>query len=186
MHAFFTIEHDRGDLFSLLPETFGPRSQDALERSLLLQRVSDKARYYASEQPFYLIFGWRAGARTLQLIVEPTAPVDLRRACETVWRDLREHGRDMAPSLKSVTLEDQATGYTLAEAVTGLGPQVRRPELLCTGVVALLSAIWLAIALPVFGASGDLVLGAIPALGAGVVAVALVLVDSRQKKLVWS
>lgn len=50
----------------------------------------------------------------------------------------------------------------------------------------IVSVVWLAVGIAVFNATSDLVLGAIPALVAGVVAGLVLVLNWKQNKLVWS
>jgi hypothetical protein len=49
----------------------------------------------------------------------------------------------------------------------------------------LVSALWLLVAVPAFDATGDLVLGAIPALVAAILGAVILVVDVRSQSLVW-
>jgi hypothetical protein len=190
MHALFTIEHEPGDLLAVLAPTFGDPGDevraDAFQKSLLLADVKNRADYYISDQRTHLISGVRRGAQTLELTVEPLRSVDLRKTCETVWRELTQQGRRLKPRLGSLTFESETVGRPVAHASTGLGPQLGRLDLLYPFVVAAGTGIWLIVALQAFDASGDLVLGAIPSLLAGVVAVGALLLNLSRKNLVWS
>jgi hypothetical protein len=188
MHAEFDLTPGQ-KLFDRLPALFGARDLNAVTQSRVLRHLQDKTnpRYWAAEErPQYRLSAWWATAGTMRLIIEPTAPLDVRLACQEVWDEVRNSASDLTPRVRSLTLQDDVATQPLAKAQTGRLRGAAQAERIWTFAAAIASVIWLVAAAFIFRPSGDLVLGAIPAIAVGLVAGVYAFVDSRSSTIYWS
>jgi hypothetical protein len=183
--AHFVIDHTAGEVTEWLERAFGHPSATALTNSVLGHPVQSNPRYLAWAWLGCTVIAYSPTNATLNMSIEPTGTVDLRGACETTWRALVKNAETKRPTLRSLTLDDGTSGHELARATTNFGAHMKRPENAVAYVTALATLIWFAFALTLFGASADLILGAIPALVAAVVVAVLAVLYSWRKKLVW-
>jgi hypothetical protein len=189
MYAEFVIKPNGKLIFERLPDLFGQHNRDALARSRVLGRMKnpDSARYYACEErPAYRLCAWWATTGTVQVFVEPTATLDVRRTCQEVWDGLRSGASDLKPQLTSLTFMDENASSSLAAGRTGVVPSARRVEAMWAFGAGIASAAWLGVAAILFGPSGDLVLGAVPSIVIAMAAGAHAVLDSRSGTLHWS
>jgi hypothetical protein len=183
--AHLVIDHEIDDVAEWLRRAFGGSSVDALGNTILGSPVRDNPAYRAWPWLGYTVIAYSPTNATLNVSIEPTGEVDLRNACETSWRALvKAAGR--RPDLRSAALDDGTSGHTLARATTGFRAHVGRPENLIVLITAAATIIWLLVALAFFKAPVDVVLGAIPAVLAGLVVVGSATVYAERKKLVWT
>jgi hypothetical protein len=188
MHAEFYLTPGQ-KLFDRLPALFGARNLDAVTRSRVLQHLEDKTnpRYWAAEErPEYRLSAWWAGTGSMRLIIEPTAPLDVRLVCQEVWDEVRTRASDLKPRMKSLTLQEEVATQPLAKAQTGRFRSAAQAEMIWLFAAAIASAVWLVAATFIFGPSGDLVLGAIPAIAVGLAGGVFAFVDSRSSTIYWS
>ena len=188
MHAEFVITPGQ-ELFDQLPTLFGVRDSDAVRRSRVLRHLRDKTnpRYWAAEErPGYRLSAWWATTDTMRLLIEPTGSLDMRRTCQDVWDEVLRSAVDVKPKVVSLTLEDDVATRPVAEAQTGRFRSPTRIEMIWAFAVAIASVIWLVAAALIFGPSGDLILGAVPAIAIGVAAGTYAAIDSRSGTIYWS
>lgn len=185
VRAELTIEHADGDLVAALEAVLGPHDATALAQSLLAQKspASGSAITYSSYGPAFLVMAWPT-PRQLYLYIESSGG-RLRRAAGDVWELVQNGGTGLCPNLKSLVLLDEDANDEIATAAVGFEANLQRPEVRYTLWTGLATGVWLALALTMFSATGNLVLGAIPALLAALIAAVVLVVDSRKKRLVW-
>ncbi len=186
MRAELIIRH-RGGLGHDLPAILGVNDAAVLGRTLLLAQVPEAQDVwsYATEGATYRAVGWEATPSELHLFVEPTIG-DLRSVCQTIWSGIRSYAGGRSPELESMLLVDDSTGRPIATGRTGFAPHFARRELAAVLITAATSGLWLLVAVPLFAADADIVLGAIPGLLAGIVALMLIVIDARRQRVVWS
>jgi hypothetical protein len=184
MRAELVIGHRSGSLVSSLEEAFGQHRPETLASSVLAAKSPKSATSitYAGSGPGVQVLAWPTEGR-LYLYVESSGR--LRSAAGDVWDNVRKKGSGLHPKLERLVLFDEDANDQIAEASVGLIANLRRPELFLTLGTGVVSAAWLAVALAAFEATGDLVLGAIPALVAAILAVVILIADLRSKRLVW-
>jgi hypothetical protein len=185
MRAELVIEHKSGDVLGALASAFGAHDPAVLQNSTFARKSPGTARSlaYAGIGPELVVLAWPTQAE-LVLFVESSGG-QLRKAAAKVWDVFRKEEPALGPKLKSVILFDEDANDTVVEANVGVFANLRRPELLFTLGTGILSAIWLPIALAAFESTGDLVLGAIPALLAAILALVMLVFDVRTQSLVW-
>ena len=184
MRAEFSIEHGGGDLLATLCAVLGPDDPAALGSSSLSHKspTSANAITYSAHGPGFVLMAWPT-PHQLFLYVESSGR--LRRSAEHVWDVVCNGGAGAEPRLKSLVLLDEDANDEVATAEVGFAAHVKRPEMLSAFFTGALTALWLPIALATFDATGDIVLGAIPALATPIVAAVITIVDVRRRKLVW-
>ena len=170
MRAQLVIEHRSGDLLSSLATDFGKHDAEAHENSAFARKApgSAAAIEYAGVRPDFVVLAWSTEGQ-LFLYVESSSG-RLRTAAEEVWDIVRKGKHNLRPRLKSLVLFDEDANDTVARAHVGAIANLRRPELLFTLVTGVVSVVWLGVAVTAFDATGDLVLGAVPALVAAILA----------------
>jgi hypothetical protein len=185
MRAELVIEHETGDLLAALRAAFGAHDPSALQNSTFAKKSprSAAAFEYAGMSPAMTVLAWST-QRELYLFVESSGG-RLRRSAGDVWDIVRKGGSALHPKLKSLVLLDEDANDAVVEASVGLVPNLQRLELVLTFGTGAVSAAWLLVALPAFGATGDLVLGAIPAVLAAILALVVLVIDVKTQSLVW-
>jgi hypothetical protein len=185
MRAELVIEHQAGDPLVALRAAFGEHNAAALEQSSFARKSprSAAAITYAGVGPGLVLLAWPT-EKQLYLYVESSGG-RLRKSAADVWDIVRKGDPGLRAKLKSLVLFDEDANDTVVEANVGLLPNLRRPELFLTLATGAASAMWLVVAVTAFDATGDLVLGAIPALVAAILALVILAVDVRSKSLVW-
>ena len=185
MRAQFVIEHRPGDFLECLAAAFGPHNEEVLANSAFAKKSPSSARdmEYAGSRPGYVIMAWTA-ERRVTIYVESLSG-NLRGSADAVWDLTSQASANLKPKLRSVVLFDEDANDEILTGRVGLIANVRRPELWLTFLVGVLSSIWLGVALALFDATGDLVLGAIPAIGAAILGLGILFFDSASRKLVW-
>jgi len=178
--AHIVIDHSVRDPCAWLERAFGPPSAEALAGTVLGRPVTHNPDYKAWSWPGYVVISYSPTAATLNVSIEPTGTVNLRRASETTWHALAVMA-DARVRLSSVTLDDGTSGHELASATTGTFAHMRLAE----SLTAAITAIWLVIAVIALSAASEVVLGAIPVLVAGVIVAARATVYGKQHRLVW-
>jgi hypothetical protein len=180
-----TISHKRGDLLRELAEALGPHEPSALLGSNFFQKAPEAAKQlqYARQGISSLVLAWATPGR-LVIYVEPSGG-RLRDEASSIWEIVRDNGSPLNPHLRSLSLFDEDANDQIATANVGTAAQIKRPELAVALIAGAATLVWLAFALLLFKASGDLVLGAIPSLVGGLVAGAVLRIDARAQKLVW-
>jgi hypothetical protein len=182
--AHIVIDHAVGNPHEWLERAFGPSSSDVLAATVIGRPVQQNPSYKGWSWPGYTVIAYSPTVATLNVSIEPTGTVNLRRASETAWHALAvTAGRRVR--LSSATLDDGTSGHELASATTGVLAHMQLWESLATLLTATITVIWLLIALTVLSASSEAVLGAIPALVAGFVVATRATVYGRERKLVW-
>jgi hypothetical protein len=184
VRAEITIEHGHGDLLAEIKGLLGPHDAVALAESSFASKSPRAAATltYAARMPTAVVLAWATPGR-LVLYVESSGR--LRRAAREVWDVLRRSESPLNPQLTALVLLDEDSNDDILEAHVGLIANLGRPELalsLATGVITL---VWLVIALAVFRATGDLVLGAIPGLVSSLSAGVALIVGTWRRTLVW-
>ena len=138
---------------------------------------------YAAIGGGWLLMAWPT-PQQLFLYIESTGG-RLRRAAGDAWDVVRHSTADLDPHLTSLVLLDEDANDEIAVAGVGLGPNLDRWELRLAFGVGIASLIWLTVALSLFNATSDLVLGAIPTFVAAVIAAIVLTRDIRHQRLVW-
>ena len=185
MRAEFVIEHSAGDFLQHLPACFGQHDPAALRDSVFAQKSpgSAQAIEYAATRPGYRILAWAAEGQ-VSIYVESLGG-RLRDSAGDVWDLTRRVSGGLSPRLKRVVLFDEDANDVILEGTAGLLTSFRRPEVFLTLTIGFLSTIWLGVALVLFDATGDLVLGAIPAIGAAILALLTLFADWKSRRLRW-
>jgi hypothetical protein len=188
VRAQFVITHSGGDLSGVLVARFGEHQPNVVDESLLLAQEPKAGALisYAHETLSYRLMAGSSTAPVLELFVEPKLTADLRDACQTVWGTLCNGRPSIKPRLDSLAIVDDATLKSAVEAQAGLGALAARADTISAFATMIVSVVWLVVGLAVFNATSDLILGAIPALVAGIVAGFILALDWKQNKLVWS
>jgi hypothetical protein len=122
--------------------------------------------------------------RQLYLYVESSGG-RLRRAATDVWEVIRNSQTQLNPKLNSLVLFDEDANDEVASATVGLAANIKRPELAVATATGIATVMVVGVAIIAFGAPGDLVVGSIPGLVAGILALGWLSKDVRSKKLVW-
>ena len=182
--ANLVIDHRASDAGLWVERAFGVPSPSALAGTVVGQPVQGNPSYRAWPWPGYTVIAYSPSIATLNVTIEPTGTVDLRVATETTWRALIT-AAEKTPALRSATLDDGTSGHELAHATTGFTAHVQRPENLLALATALVTVVWLAVALAIFEEPAAAILGAIPVFAAATVVAALAALYARQRKLVW-
>lgn len=185
MRAELTIEHASGDLVAALEAVLGQHNPAALAASALQQKspASSGAITYSAVGPAFIVMAWPTPER-LFLYVESSGG-RLRRAAGDVWDVIRRGGSSLDPTIRSVVLFDEDANDEIATARVGLTANLERRELQYTIIVGVVTTAWLTVALAAFDATGDLVLGAVPALVATALASVALVADTKRQRLVW-
>ena len=185
MRAELTIEHDDGDLLAEFVAVLGPHDPAVMAQSNFAQKSPQAASAlsYAAYGAPALVLAWATPGQ-LFVYLEPSGG-RLRRAASDVWDIVRKSGSALNPHLKALVLLDEDANDEVANASVGLLSNLRRPEIAFTMVTGVVTLVWLVVALTVFQATGDLVLGAIPPLLASFIATTSLVADTRRQKLVW-
>ncbi len=102
-----------------------------------------------------------------------------------MWDVIRRGGSSLDPTIRSVVLFDEDANDEIATARVGLTANLERRELQYTIIVGVVTTAWLTVALAAFDATGDLVLGAVPALVATALASVALVADTKRQRLVW-
>lgn len=182
MYGQITVTHAPGDFLAGLAAALPPDNRACLQRSLILsqQPAWQQLVAYAAETPQWRIAVYADGANQWQIIVESVYG-ELRTACQSLWRSVREAVGHLSPKLERLELLDEATNQILTRASVGLLPQLRRRELWLPLVVGVANAILLAAT----GADSAVVLGAIPGFAAAALALLAIIWDGMRRSLVW-
>jgi hypothetical protein len=185
MRAELTISHKPGELVGALRNAFGEDNPAALQVSALAAKSpsSASAINFAAFGPGLLVMAWVTPGQ-LFLYVE-SSEGRLRKAAADVWNVVNRDNGGLKPKLDSLTLFDEDSNDVIAEAGVGFGENARRSEIAIPTVIGGVTAVVLALAIAVFDASWDLALGSVPAFVAAILALGLLVVDTRNKKLVW-
>jgi hypothetical protein len=185
VRAELTISHEPGDLLRDITGALGPHEPDALLSSNFFQKAPEAAvqLQYAKQGLSSLILAWATPGR-LVIYVEPSGG-RLRDEASSVWEIVRDSGSKLNPRLKLLSLFDEDANDQIATAGVGTAAQIKRPELAVALIAGAATLIWLAFALLLFKAGGDLVLGAIPSLVGALVAGVVLRIDAQSQKLVW-
>lgn len=185
MRAELTINHKPGQLVQSLRSAFGEHNRGALEASALALKSPSSANSisFAAYGPGLLVMAWPTPGR-LVLFIESSGG-RLRKAAEDVWKLVHGNDQGLNPKLASLVLFDEDANDDIAQARIGLGENVKRTEIAGPIVVAVLTAVLLTVAIAGFNASWDLAVGSIPAFAAAILALGLLVIDTRRKRLVW-
>jgi hypothetical protein len=185
VRAELTIEHGDGDIVAALETVFGRHDAVALHASRFAQNspATSASITYAAYGPTFIVMAWTTPGR-LVIFVE-SLDGRLRRAIEGAWQAIRSAGKQFNLDLKFVVLLDEVTNDEVTVAGVGLAANLQRPELRYTLLSGVATTMWLVIALAVFSATADLVLGAIPAVLAALLAGTVLAKDLRSRRLVW-
>jgi hypothetical protein len=189
MHAELTVRHNGGALIDRLAHTLQPHDPAVITRSTTLGGVPNWTHMIqlAAETPEARLLCFRTSDYDVQVLVEPLQG-DIRLACDTVWTAIHRSARQLKPSLRSLTVLDDATGREVAYAgvgfATGLAGRRDLWLALTTALIAIL-IIGIAIATSSETTIAGIAIGAVPALVGGALALGSLVLDARNRKLVW-
>jgi hypothetical protein len=106
---------------------------------------------------------------------------DLKKACGSLWSTVQRSTRSLSPKLDRLEVIDDGTGQVVAQARTGLAPQVRRREFWLPLAVGLANGVVLATT----GADTATIRATIPGFAAAAIALLFIVGDAVRKSLVW-
>lgn len=138
---------------------------------------------YAARRVQYVILASFTPQRT-EILLEATSG-QLRASAGDAWEVIQATA-GLDPKVSQVVLLDEDTNDRIAEARTGLKAQASRAELRMTAGIAIATTIWLVIAIVAFKEDADVVLGAVPAVIAGLFAFTSLVLGYLSQKLVWT
>jgi hypothetical protein len=187
VHAELRIEHKAGDMHSRLVEAFGRDDRDVVDRSLLLSTLPAWKNLvaYGAEKSTLRLFCLEASNYELQLMIEPLIGGSIKDASETVWSAMRRSPRRRYKvRFLSLRVVDSASGQEIMIGRPGFRSNFASTQVWPAIAIGLVSAVWLGISLSHTTDKRGLVLGAIPALVLG--ALALLWLVFTRKRLAWS
>ncbi len=123
---------------------------------------------YAVSTPGFRALCFTSTTEELQILVL-SGSGSVRQACESIWEVISAI-KDVEPELREVLILDTPTGTVVVKGLTGLAAIEKRREGAAIIMTGCLTVIWLAVAPFFFDGSqtSDIVIGAAPALLAGV------------------
>jgi hypothetical protein len=187
MYAEFRIQHSGSDLLRRLEEVFPRRDHDVLDRSVAYagNAPGHMLVTYSGETRNVRLYFSRSARDQIEVILEPQDDEDMRKSCEEIWRTIRRASRFKHLRLASLRLIDESDGATVARGHCGWLSVLGRRDLWTGVATAILTSVWLLVALPTFasGEIGSTVVGAIPGMAVGVGA--LVLLVAKRHTLLW-
>lgn len=189
MHAEMTVRHSGGALIDLLSHALQPHDPAVVARSTTLGGGANWADMIqlAAETPEARLLCFRTSDYDVQILVEPLQG-DIRLACDTVWTAIHRSAGQLGPSLRSLTVLDDATGREVAYAGVGFATGIAaRRDLwvaLTTAVIAIL-IILIAVGTSSKATIVGIAIGAVPALVGGAYALGSLILDARKRTLVW-
>jgi len=194
VRAQLQINHDTfgpSEVASALANTFGVFHDPTVLRSSATFSA-DHAKWqqlvaFATESPDYRLICYTVMNTQLQAVVEPTHG-SLPTGCQAAWDGIRGSLKKKKPRLEVARLIDSMTNRELFHGSDGFTSHASTLEVLSLVSITVLTIVYLVVAAATFAKDevDTLLLGAIPALLSGLVALVVAWRLHRKGKIRWS
>jgi hypothetical protein len=188
MRAQLTIAHNEGNVVRALEQVYGPHDDRALRASALAKKSPNSAGSIACAAfaPDLVLMAWPTPGQVV-LFVESDGG-RLRRVAAQAWDTTRKAAKELKPKLILLVLLDEDKGDEIATTEVGLGPNIKRPELVVAAGTGLVTTAVLGLGatgwIQGFNVTTELIIGSVPALVAAIMALVYAVAAVRGKKLV--